>query len=117
MTTAGLQTLSINLGRIPVLSKEEVYEMLTKQRDHQDRKHADALSFPLGEWMLLIEDELGEAKEAFCRKTDRAQTLVELTHVAALCVACLEQHGGMLTLDYEDDPIIPPTNGLTNGHH
>lgn len=48
----------------------------------------------LGEWILLIEAELAEAKEALIKGgVGRNSIRSELTQIGALCLAALEQHG------------------------
>lgn len=48
----------------------------------------------MGEWILLMESELAEAKHALI-KGGRGRDTVrhEIIQVGALCVAALEQHG------------------------
>ncbi len=68
-----------------------------RERLFQDGKYgplADGGSHTIGEWILLIEAELAEAKNALIKGgIGRDSVRSELVQVAALAVACLEQHG------------------------
>ena len=69
---------------------------IAREREFQDRKHGHPNDNPhsVGAWLLCIEAELQEAKAA-CIKGGKGRDNVinEIVQVAALCVACLEQHG------------------------
>lgn len=71
-------------------------EAFGNERDFQDKKHGNLKVAPhtIGEWILLIEAELQEAKEA-CIKggKGRNSVLSEIIQVGALAMACIEQHG------------------------
>lgn len=72
-------------------------EALLDERNYQDEKHGPLHaggSHTLGEWILLIEAELAEAKQALIKGgTGRDTVRHEIIQVGALCVAMLEQHG------------------------
>lgn len=74
--------------------RDDVYHAIDRERRHQQQTHGGAdLTVP--GWLLVIEEELREAKAAWVRSEagdDRA-ALGELLQVAACCVAALEQHG------------------------
>jgi hypothetical protein len=73
-----------------------VMAAIQREREFQDRKHGHPRDNPhsIGAWLLTIEDELAEAKKA-CIKggTGRDNVVSEIIQIAALCIACLEQHG------------------------
>lgn len=75
----------------------DVVDAITNERDFQDRKHgplSGAGAHTLGEWLLLIEAELHEAKVALIKGGEGRNSLrSELVQVAALVFAALEQHG------------------------
>lgn len=75
------------------LNIEHVFSLIKSERDYQGEKHGDA-PHEVGTWLLLIEDELREAKQALI-KGGRGRDSVshELIQVAALCCAAIEQHG------------------------
>ena len=67
-----------------------------KERIHQDQKHGTIIEngHTLGEWILIAEAELAEAKASLIKGgTGRDSVRSELVQVAATVVACLEQHG------------------------
>lgn len=74
----------------------DVITAILKERDFQDQKygHPDVNPHSVGAWLLTIEFELNEAKLA-CAKGGKGRDNVinEVIQIAALCVACLEQHG------------------------
>lgn len=66
------------------------------ERDYQDFKHGsiDVAPHTLGEWILIMESELNEAKEALIKGgTGRNAVKAEIIQVLATGFACLEQHG------------------------
>lgn len=71
-------------------------ESLLDERKFQDNKWGTIQDHPhtVGEWILLIEAELAEAKEALIKGgTGRDSVLSEIIQVGALALACIEQHG------------------------
>lgn len=73
-----------------------VFTAIVEERRFQNTKHGDVQTSPhtLGEWLLLIEAELAEAKQALIKGGAGRDTVrSEIIQVAALAVACLEQHG------------------------
>lgn len=77
-------------------AQTEALGAIIDERQYQDLKHGHPSEYPhsIGAWLLTIEAELTEAKEA-CVKggTGRDNVINEIIQIAALCVACLEQHG------------------------
>lgn len=73
----------------------EVFEAIRRERDFQDHKWGTIQERPhtVGEWLLIAERELQEAKEAWCKGHGDYGALEELIQVAAVVTACLEQHG------------------------
>lgn len=75
---------------------EMVCMAIMEERVFQNDKHGSIETSPhtLGEWVLLIEAELEEAKRALIKGgIGRDSVRSELIQVAALVAACLEQHG------------------------
>ena len=66
-----------------------VYAAIDRERDYQDRKWGDK-PHTVGEWLLIMEAELAEAKRAWAKGDDDAKR--ELLQVIAVGVAALEQH-------------------------
>ena len=72
-----------------------IYEAITRERQYQDKKWGHITFHPhsVGEWLLIIESELEEAKHAWVKSPNDAEALEELLQVITTGVACLEQHG------------------------
>jgi hypothetical protein len=65
----------------------------------------------VGEWLLIMEKCLNDAKRAWSAAHSGAKVLSEVRQVAATAIACLEQHGApvrelspAMTDDDGDDP-------------
>ena len=77
----------------PKSGKKEVFGAIIDERFYQDQKHGYG-GHELATWLLLMESELEEAKRAVVKGgSGRDSALSEITQVAALCVAALEQFG------------------------
>lgn len=75
---------------------EEVVKEVAIERLHQDRKHGPIETNPhtIGEWILIMEAELQEAKVALIKGgKGRDSVLHEILQTVATGFACLEQHG------------------------
>lgn len=68
-----------------------VFKAIAAERTYQDSKY-EPIHRSLGDWILIMEAELKEAKQAFI-KEGREDTLREILQVAAVAVACLQDHG------------------------
>ncbi len=69
--------------------------MIREERRFQDKKYGpiETHGHQLGEWLLLIEAELLEAKEALIKGgIGRDSIIQELSQVGALVLAALEEH-------------------------
>lgn len=78
------------------LDFDVVAGMVRMEREYQDAKHGTIEDNPheAGTWLLLIEDELREAKQALIKGGKGRDTWTnELIQVAALCFAAIEQYG------------------------
>ncbi len=74
----------------------DVFDLIEKERLFQNTKHGSIHDNPheVATWVLLIEAELQEAKQAVVKGgSGRDSWPHELVQVAALCCAALEQHG------------------------
>jgi hypothetical protein len=72
-----------------------IYSCIDRERNYQDSKWGTGEEHPhtVGEWLLIVESELHEAKEAWCKNGGDYEALRELLQVISVGVACLEQHG------------------------
>lgn len=86
-------------GRTPI---GRVLQAVLEERAYQDKKYGPPVKGRAGHelpgWLLVVEKELNEAKEAATghgreRATGRHTTRAELVQIAAVCIAALEQHG------------------------
>lgn len=72
-------------------------DAMLDERSHQDKKHGTIQDHPhtIGEWIIIIEAELNEAKLALIKhdRVGRDSCLSEIVQVGASALACLEQHG------------------------
>jgi hypothetical protein len=75
-------------------TRAEVYAALDTERNYQDRKYATHRHTP-GEWLLIMEKLLADAKKAWYTNCDAPteQVLHEIRQVTATGVAALEQYG------------------------
>lgn len=75
------------------VSQSTVMFAIVEERAYQDRKWGTVEENPheVGQWIAIMQRELDEAREAYdnCWTTG----LLEILQVAAVAVACLEQHG------------------------
>lgn len=75
--------------------RKEVFNAIHRERVWQERKWGTLEERPhtVGEWLLIAEGELAEAKQAWVKGVSDLDALQELLQVAAVAVAALEQHG------------------------
>lgn len=82
-------------------SRDAVYAAIDSERAYQDtRWNPETTStgglHTIAEWVLYMEDYIAEARTQLSRNADPAAALMGLNtirKVAALAVACMEQHG------------------------
>lgn len=81
----------------PSADQYDVFAAVSEERKYGDTKHGPVTgrgAHTLGEWILLLESELAEAKQALIKGGSGRNTVrSELLQVAAVAVAALEQHG------------------------
>lgn len=73
-------------------NRQQVYEAVSRERDYQDRKWGER-GHTVGNFLLILEGELEEAKQAWRKGVGDTTALQELLQVVAVGVACLEAHG------------------------
>jgi hypothetical protein len=78
------------------MDQQKVIEHIVRERAHQNQKWGSVEDNPHGisVWLDLIAEEWVEARDAAVRQ-DHMQARREIVQIAALCVACLEQHGAV----------------------
>jgi NTP pyrophosphatase (non-canonical NTP hydrolase) len=75
---------------------EEVVESLKQEREHQDKKWGslEEKQQTLAGYMLVIKKELAEAEDGWMKNIEgKHSALSEIRQVAAVAIACLQQHG------------------------
>lgn len=78
------------------LHQERAINILVDERLYQDNKHGSIEDVPhaIGGWILLIEAELAEAKQALIKGgRGRDGVMHEIAQIGALALAAIEQHG------------------------
>lgn len=66
------------------------------ERNNQDKKYGPvpARELSIGDYILIMEGELNEAKEGLIKQRgDGHSALEEIVQVAATAIACLQKHG------------------------
>lgn len=77
-----------------VLSMPEVFDAVSKERDRQDDKWGANKPQSLPGFLVILEQELNEAKLAWAKNvTGDHAPLNEIVQIAATAVACLEKYG------------------------
>lgn len=72
-----------------------IWQAIQNERRYQDKKWGTLQENPhtVPGWLLVMEEELAEAKRAWVRNVGDAAALQEILQVIAVGVACLEQYG------------------------
>lgn len=72
-----------------------VFSAIMRERDYQDSKWGNVETNPhtIYEWIGIMEKELQEAKAAYFERPADDEMLCEILQVAAVAVACMQQHG------------------------
>lgn len=77
-----------------VLSMPEVFDSIVKERKHQDDKWGPNKPQSLPGFLIILERELQEAKDAWLKNVEGEHAaLNEIVQIAATAVACLEKYG------------------------
>ena len=71
---------------------EKIIAAITRERNYQDAKWGPP-QHTVGEWLLIVQAELDEAKLAWVKGQGDTGALEELLQVVSVGVACMEQHG------------------------
>lgn len=73
---------------------QDVIDELKRERDYQDNKRGTVDENPheVGQWLKIIRKKLDAAEEAYAACFTHSAR-AEIVQVAAVAVACLEEHG------------------------
>lgn len=72
-------------------TREFIFRAISRERAYQDVKWKNNPQ-TVGEWLLIMQAELDEAKEAWVKNRGDGKALEEILQVISVGVACLEQH-------------------------
>jgi hypothetical protein len=77
------------------MNRAETFAAIDRERAWQEHKWGTIAEHPhtVGEWLLILQSELDEAKQGWVKGNGDYDALRELVQVAAVAVAALEQHG------------------------
>lgn len=78
------------------MDRKEIYAALDSERDYQDKKWGDVHTErvkEVGSYLTIIRGCLNRAEARFMDSKGDQEALTELRKVAAVCVACFENHG------------------------
>ena len=78
------------------MDQDDAIDCIVTERYYQDDKHGtiEEQGHEIGEWLILIEAELEEAKAGLVKgKKGRDHVMSEIIQIAALALAAIEQHG------------------------
>lgn len=71
----------------------EIFNAVLRERSYQDEKWGWLEGRSVQGWLLVMESELNEAKEAWVKTGLDEPALREILQLIAVGVACLEEHG------------------------
>jgi len=77
---------------LPMNDRIEIFAAVTRERNHQIHTWGSN-PHSVGEWLLILQAELDEAKEAWVKNRGDIKALEEILQVVAVGVACMEEHG------------------------
>lgn len=77
------------------MTRQEVFALVDQEREHQDNKWGTVRQHPheVGGWLTIMRVYLQRAEAGWLGDLSDGESLAEVRKVAALAVACLEQHG------------------------
>lgn len=77
------------------MNRARVYEIIDTERRHQDLKWGTLEQHPheVGAWLTIMRSLLAKAEAAWAGSNSDHGALEEIRKVAAVAVACGEQHG------------------------
>jgi hypothetical protein len=73
--------------------RESVYNLVTEERQYQNRKFGTSNPHEVCEWLALMQAHLNRAQEACVGTEDNRGALDELRKIIAIGMACAEEHG------------------------
>lgn len=80
----------------PILTLEDVFDLIRAERQHQDTKHGpiEHKNQSVAGYLHVAQAELDEALAGWCKNVPgKHSALAELIQVAAVCCCAIEQYG------------------------
>jgi hypothetical protein len=74
------------------MNQSDVLAAIRREQDHARRKWGDKPR-TVTQWLLIIEEEVREAKMGYVKHESDREAIRELLQVAACCLSALEEHG------------------------
>lgn len=81
--------------REKLMARKDVYHAIDSERDYQDAKWGPLpeRSHEVGAWLTVMRHCLNKAEAAWTPQPTDVDALKEIRQIAAVAVACMEQHG------------------------
>mgnify|MGYP003509088330 CR=1 FL=1 len=79
-----------------MISRDIIYRVIDSERNYQDLKWGNPehdKNESVGNFLIYIERYLNHAKNAYIDANHEIEALARVRQIAALAVACMEQHG------------------------
>jgi hypothetical protein len=103
-----MSEISKSPGPVNMLTQEQVFEAIVKERQHQKEKWGENREQSLPGFLLVVQAELDEAIYGWIKNLPgKSAPLNELVQVAAVCVAALEKYGLTGNTFSTDDIPVP----------
>lgn len=84
------------------LALADVFDLIRGERAYQDAKWGpiDSHGHEVGSWVLIVSNLVNDAMRSWVTQPGDKAALAEIVKVAAVAVACLEEHGGPMVLEW-----------------
>ena len=89
-------------------AKQDAFNAIVAERHYQDRKWGATQEHPheVGAWLTVIRKLIADADAAWCGQRGDVGALDEIRKIAAVAVACMEQHGTVLRQEETGGPVL-----------
>lgn len=89
------------------MDRTDVYDRIDSERDYQEFKWPGH-SHEVGAYITILDFYVQEAKTKWTKNCGDQEALVSIRKIAAIAVACAEEHG----ISYRESDQLYPTGGL-----
>lgn len=79
------------------MDRQKVYKIIDGERDYQDRlppSRTDYSKKTVGDYLTMLQYYVHKAHESWVTTSGNDGALHEIRKIAAICVRCMEEHGG-----------------------